>query len=324
MSVVLSTRLVGLGRAWALLALPPLLLSTPGVGRAQTGSSTLSRAARAYENRWYRQVIQILRPALYPRSTLTSQAEEVRAYTLLGKAYWWRRQLTAVGPERQRLAKLAAQQFAALLSLQPDARLSRLIHPKALVDFFDSVRKRLRARSSPVKALEAELSHCRKQLQEVRGRFKAYKKAHRTRVLVETTVERRRYFWNFVPFGVGQFQNGQTLKGGLFAAGQGALLLTSVSMLLLGESPYLRTKWGGQLRPGVVAKERANQVQIASIVVGSLFWPVLVWGIVDALYFYRPTRVVRRRRLVPVGAGSVELSPRFGNGQYALDLTIRF
>jgi len=326
MSIVRTTRRCGPGttRLLGLLALAGLLLPFPGLARSQNESGPLAKAERAYENRQYGLVIRILRPALYPRSTMASQSEEVRAYTLLGKAYWWRRQLSASGPERKRLADLAAQQFAALLSLRPEARLSRLIHPKALVDFFESVRKRLRARSSPVKALETELAHCRKQLKHVRAQFSAYRKAHRTRVLVEKTVERRRYFWNFVPFGVGQFQNGHVVKGGLFAAGQGALLLTSVALLVLADSPYPNTTWGGDLRPGIEGEQRARQIQIATIVVGSLFWSMVIWGIVDALYYYRPTRVVRRRRLVPIGVGSVELSPRLGGGRYAMDVTIRF
>jgi hypothetical protein len=314
------------GLAWATAALLLVAhLASAGLARAQgAGASLIARAERAYEARRYQDVIRLLRPALYPRSTLASQSEEVQAYTLLGKAYWWRRQLTAKGAERKRLERLAAQQFAALLSLRPSARLSRLIHPKPLVDFFEAVRKRLRAHASPLKALETELRHCKRRLRETRVAFAAYKRAHRTRVLVEKTVVKRQYFWNFVPFGVGQFQNGHVVKGSLFAAGQGALLLTNLAMLLLAESPYVRTRWGGTLQDNLLARQRAREIQVTAVVVGSLFWGLAIWGIADALYDYRPTQVIQKQRLVPVRTSRVSLSPRLGGGQYALDLTVRF
>ena len=42
------------------------------------------------------------------------------------------------------------------------------------------------------------------------------------------TVEKRNFLVNFVPFGAGQFQQGRTSLGIVFAAGEGALAVTSI------------------------------------------------------------------------------------------------
>ncbi len=313
-----------------MLVLFALLLSA-SPARAQSPQNALAQAQRAYDARQYEKVVKLLRPALYPRSRLASEKEEIEAYILLGKSYWWLRQLSRDPKRRQRLARLAAQQFSALLSLAPGAKLSPLIHPKPLVDFFEQVRKKLTSRTSPIRALETELEHCRKALSDTKKSFKKYRASCRNQVQITRTVKQRHYFWSFVPFGVGQFQNEQPLKGALFAAAQGATLLVNLSLFVLAESPYVLEDWGQDLktnpRTGLTdaqAQRRAKRLQIAQIATGTVFWSLVTWGIIDAIVYYRKTTVTRKRKLIPLGDPDVELSPAFGEDRFSLGVTYRF
>jgi hypothetical protein len=284
----------------------------------------LGRALAEYDARRYRLVITLLRPMLYPRSRLTSEDEEASAYTLLGKSYWWLGQLEKPGPTRHQHLRDAEQQFSALLSLKPRARLSALIHPKELVLLFERVRKRLTASSSPLKALETELKHCRKSIAGERRRFTAYRRACASREVEVRTVTKRYYFWNFVPFGAGQFQNGHTLKGALFAAGQSAMLLMNISGFIVAETNWVRNGPNRTIRDDLASRSRAADIQKVQIASGVLFWSMVAWGIVDALVFYKKTTITRDRKLIPLGNANVELMPEVGRDRLMLGLTARF
>lgn len=291
--------------------------------RAQPSGSVIDRARTEYDARRYRLVISQLRPMLYPRSQLASEDEEVTAYTLLAKSYWWLGQLEQPGSARDELHREAARQFSALLSLRPQVKLSSLIHPQELLDFVEEVRKRLTAQTSPMKALETELRYCRKSLAGEKDRFLEYRRACGTRDVDTRTVTRRYYFWNFVPFGAGQFQNGHTLKGSLFAAGQGAMLLLNIGAFVIGETKWVRND-GRYIGNDLKSRSRARDIQNLQITSGVLFWSLVVWGIVDAMVYYKKTTVSHDRRTIPIGTGSVEVMPEVGPDRLVLGLTARF
>lgn len=291
---------------------------------AQPSGSVVDRANADYDARRYRQVIDILQPLLYPRSQLASEDEEVTAYTLLGKSYWWLGQLEKPGAERTRLHREAERQFSALLSLRPRTRLSALIHPKELLDFYEQVRAKITAKTSPVKALETELQHCRKSLMNERGRYSSYRRRCSSQVFETRTVRRHYYFWNFVPFGAGQFQNGQVLKGGLFAAGQGAMLMMNIGAFIVGETRWVRNGADRTVRRDLRSLSRANDIQQVQIASGTLFWALVGWGIIDSLIHYKSTSTHRDRRLIPLPEPTVEMMPEVGRGRLVLGLTARF
>jgi hypothetical protein len=128
----------------------------------------------------------------------------------------------------------SARHLRALLRLEPDYGLDPFVVPPPAIAFFEQLRSELRS--------ELALIRQEKRLRQERERAEA---AQRERERVETeerrrrveelsrqvtvrTVERRSFVVNFVPFGAGQFQQGRTSLGVIFAATEGALAVSSI------------------------------------------------------------------------------------------------
>jgi hypothetical protein len=98
-------------------------------------------------------------------------------------------------------------------------------------------------------------------------------------------IENHVRYLNFVPFGAGQYQNGDTAKGLFFSITEGAMLATSV-----GIYGYLISTYGIR-STHVPLSDGSNvrflqQVEIGS---GALFIGLAIYGIVDATRHYKPT-----------------------------------
>ncbi|MFH2006315.1 MAG: hypothetical protein ABI333_07005 [bacterium] len=291
---------------------------------AQPAGGALTQARAAYDSRSYQQVVDLLGKSLYPRSKFTTEAEEVEAYKLLGISYYWLSVLAKSAPARVRLEKQAERQYGALLGLRPRFRLKKLQHPDHVLKFFAAVVTKLKAASSPLKALEAELEHCRKKNGLVMTQFSAYRSKCTTKLVVTEKVVKRYFFWNFVPFGAGQFQNGQPLKGTLFAVGQGAMLLMNITALIIGETSYVRNGPDRTVRRDSDSQSRAADIQKLTIASGALFWSLVVWGVIDAIANYKKSSVVKQRQLIPIGGSNVGLSPSVSKDALTLGVTGRF
>lgn len=300
-----------------------LFVGVPASSVAQPGGSALSRARAAYSTRQYEQVVTLLRPMLYPISKLTTEAEEVEAYKLLGISHYWLSLLKKQPAEKKLHKKQAERQFSALLTLRPTFRLAKLRYTGHLRKFFEGVRKKLKAAASPLKALEAELNFCRKKTHLLSKRFRTYRDKCQSQVLITQRVEKRYYFWNFVPFGAGQFQNGHKLKGALFAVSQGAMLALNITALILGETTFVRNGPNRTVLKDQKSRARAADIQKLTIASGTLFWSLVLWGIIDAVVFYKKTTVIKQRKLIPLGP-NVGLTPSVGKDSLVLSLEARF
>jgi len=301
-----------------------LLLGAPALSVAQPGGTALSQARTAFGVRKYEQVVKLLQPLLYPRSRFRTEAEEVEAYKLLGISHYWLSLLVKKPNEKKTHRNQAERQFSALLTLRPGFTLAKLRYAGHLRKFFGGVRKKLKAAASPLKALEAELDFCRKRNLLVAKRFRDYRDRCKTQVLVTHRVVKRYYFWNFVPFGAGQFQNGQTLKGALFAVTQGAMLVVNITGLILGETTYVRNGPNRTVLNDQKSRARAADIQKLTIASGSIFWSLVLWGIIDAIVFYKKTSVIKQKKLIPLGSPNVGLSPSIGKDSLVLSLEARF
>lgn len=301
-----------------------LLLGAPARSAAQPGGSALNPARTAFGVRKYEQVVKLLRPMLYPRSRFATEAQEVEAYTLLGISHYWLSLLVNKPAEKKTHRKQAERQFSALLTLRPGFKLAKLRFAGHLRKFFETVRKKLKAAASPLKALEAELDFCRKKTLLLGQKFRSYRNKCQNQVLVTQQVIRRYYFWNFVPFGTGQFQNGQPLKGALFAVTQGAMLIVNITALILGETSYVRNGPNRTVLGDQKSRARAADIQKLTIASGTIFWSLVLWGIIDAIVFYKKTTVIQKKKLIPLGSPNVGLSPSVGKGSLVLNLEARF
>lgn len=243
----------------------------------------------AFGRAQYQDAIAILRPLLYPDSRLETEGEVVQAHRMLGVAHVFEKQLTE-----------ARHEFRKLLELRPDYRFDPLLDPAPVVEIFEGV---LRERQSDLQALQA-----------LRDRELEAQRARERECTVERRSVERSRFIAVLPFGTGQFHNGQARKGWLFLGVEAALAATSVGALVTNFAMF-----GVRPRRGCLAEARPDsacppesidysdenlsrtllRVQLIS---GGLFFAAAVWGAIDALRNFQP--------LVPLGTSSPGREPQ--------------
>jgi len=100
------------------------------------------------------------------------------------------------------------------------------------------------------------------------------------------------YYVNYMPFGAGQFQNGEPVKGAVFAVTECAAVTTSAALWL-----YLSTAYPGDLVP-IGHAERVQTLERVEMATGAAFFAAYAIGVADALLHYRA-----RTRLAPSVVG---------------------
>ncbi len=233
--------------------------------RETAPEAALDRGRVAYARSDYDAVVATLRPLLYPTVQLGSD-DEMAARKQLALAYYFLRDIP-----------LAEAEFNALLQLDPGFALDRLVDPPKAIAFLDDIRRRNRERLEALAeqrqreemALERERERHRREAEEAARRS-------RTPIIIERTVERHRLVYAFVPFGVGQLQNGDQRKGWAFFSSEMALAAASVGSFI-----------------GLYVNRTASPVvSYVPVMFGGAFWLVAAAGVVDALAHYQPVVVI--------------------------------
>jgi len=194
-------------------------------------------------------------------------------------------------------AEGARREFRKLLELRPDYRFDPLLDPPRVVDFFNLV----------VKDEEAELAvieaKSRKREQDLAARRQRDAERARAQQALVLRYDHHSYAVNFLPFGAGQFQNGQRKKGWLFLGTEAVLGGASVAAFatnfaLFGLEPRRRCNVVEPLDAnGLPQQCPATEVDHsdenlsrnllrAQVVTGGLFFAAAIWGVVDALRHY--------------------------------------
>jgi hypothetical protein len=107
---------------------------------------------------------------------------------------------------------------------------------------------------------------------------------------------------NFVPFGAGQFQNGEPVKGAVLATGESVTMTASASVFV-----YLMAKYGLSARIPDTDAGRVRVLQQIEIGTGLAFFGLYAYGVLDGLAHYRPFRELD---VTPAPGGAV-VSTRF-------------
>ena len=267
----------------------------------------LRRGKISFDRGEYGRAIQILRPLLYPEIRLESQGQIVEAHRMLGVAELFQGDSDA-----------AAQEFRKLLQLQPDYHFDPLLDPPQVIDLFNGV---LRAHEAEVATLEA------KQQEAALARQRDREQCEKLRAgptVIEKRLGRNSFLLNFVPFGAGQFQNGHRRKGWAFLAVEATLAAASVAAFTTNFAVYgFRPKRGCRYDTGATPcppedidhtdENRSRWLLRTQVATGAAFFAAVAWGIVDALYYFRPEtplapafptqRTASVPRLLPVLAG---------------------
>ena len=110
--------------------------------------------------------------------------------------------------------------------------------------------------------------------------------------------ESRPYARNFLPFGGGQFQNGETAKGVGFAVGQGVTAATSIGLFVYLVGHYR----DNQVPLGEGA--RVRNMERVEILTGYAFFGLYAWSVIDALVHHEPWVQIgpARATLAPTGS----------------------
>lgn len=222
---------------------------------AETPEESFREAENAFRFQDCPGAIARLRPLLYPEVTLTSLDLILKAREYLGACEFW------TGNERA-----MEDEFMALLMLSPGHRLDAFYYPPTLIEKFEAIRRRLidlhMIPSDAPEKPEPPPTPCERQ---------------------EVQVTRRHWAPMLVPFGVGQFLNGQSTKGALFLTGEALTLGLNVGSYVAIES--LR---GSDGRFTAANARTARDLRISQYVGLGAFVALAVWGIVDAFHHFEP------------------------------------
>lgn len=250
-----------------LLALGALAL--PGRAAWATPTETLAEARDAFHAGDYQRAIPLLNYLLYPDVRLANKVHIVEAHIFLGAAYF---ETGSVDDARR--------EFEDALRLDEKVELLDVIFSPEAIRFFENVKAAFLERARQMQA--------RKELAEAEELL-------RQRLKDMIVIERRPYFINFVPFGAGQFQNGQNKKGVYFLATQGAVCGTSATLWSIQVFKYGFN--------GKVPREEVNSVrsmQKWQIAAGVTCLVLMGAGVADALINYRSeTRLPADESLLP-------------------------
>jgi len=247
-------------------------------------SAEYNRGKAAFERAEYSRAIEVLRPLLYPDLRLETEGQVVSAHRMLGIAHLFEKQNA-----------LAAQEFRKLLQMRPDYRFDALLDPPQVVDFFNGV---LREYEGELAQIEAR----RKQADlEERQRREAYERAKMGPTVIERHMIRNSFTVNFIPFGAGQFQNGQRKKGWGFLISETTLGAVSVGAFATNfaiygfrpkrtctPEPPMPMQTPGPCQVDMSDQRRSETLTQVQLVSGGLFFAVAAWGIADAILNFQP------------------------------------
>lgn len=229
------------------------------VGRAAASSPTqdLATARNDFRAGKHQDAIVLLNYLLYPQGKLANEDDLYEAHLLYGVC------LFEIGDN-----KGATREIEAALFIDSSQRLDDQVFSSEAIKFYNEVKAAKEARdraAADARAAAIERERLRKAIEDLR------------------VVETRQWWVNLMPFGAGQFQNGDNKKGVFFAATEAAAAGTSVFVFL-----YLTNKYGygGQ----VPAEDAADVRLMQQVAIGAdiVFYGVAIVGIVDAIRHYKP------------------------------------
>lgn len=197
----------------------------------------------------------------------------------------------------------AQRHLWALLQLEPDYSLDPFVVPPPAIAFFDALRKE---RSAQLDQIREERRRRAERLRETEERERAKVEAEQQRRQLEelarqaARVRPQNLAVNFLPFGAGQFQQGRTNMGIIFAATEGVLALTSIAAYfaydsLLQDQPMTldeRLTPNGTytfIERGIPANRRHQAIVWRNVkyASGGAFWITYAVGVIDALIHHK-------------------------------------
>ncbi|MBN2722438.1 MAG: hypothetical protein JXR95_00035 [Deltaproteobacteria bacterium] len=272
------------------------------VSGAMSSSQILKKATQEALGGNHREVIKLLRPLLFPSSKFTNEEKEVSALRVLGLAFWFL-------SEKDN----ATQTFTILLTRRPTYILDPVIVPSGAIEFFNGVKKKLHEKLSQIKKRQAE-EMAKKKLEEELARKKKLDELKKSAPVLKQTItlNQNYYIFNLFPLGIGQFQNGQSIKGWLAASTQMVAGLVSV-----GAYTYLRSKYPRGLVPHDEVGA-ARQIQYLQVGSGAAFLGFWIISVVDAVINFKPSRRSVDNKFIPGSSIRFDVQAVDGGGVFGI------
>jgi hypothetical protein len=239
----------------------------------------MNRARVTFEYGDYPQASKLL-SALVEKGHFESATLRAEAYRLLGLSLFYQ------GKKGD-----AYSAFLEYLYLEPNAELDPFYVPPAAVSFFDQVKKEAEPKLAPIRAQRKQQEEARQKsaAEEAEKRHQRELEEERRKLLdltpsVEKHVVQREFWVSVLPFGVGQFQNGDRSLGIALATAEvitGAL--SAGSALLIEE---LRDNQTGKFSS--TQYPTAQTLNVIKWVSGGLFFALWAGGAIHAAIHFQP------------------------------------
>jgi len=264
-------------RAWLPIALlAASVLAQPAVAQPPQPADLLIQGRNAYLYGDYKLVIETLQPLVGGEELQLTDGDEIsEAYELLGLSHFYLGQQDA-----------ARDIFERLVLHRPEKRLDPVRVPPPAVAFYDSIRAQLQ-----------EEIRKRQEAIERRKREEAERKKRDSTVQVIVDRRRNSRLVAALPLGIGQFQNGDDLLGGLFLGSELVAVALSATFYVAVEN--LRQG------DGLFARADINQVhslQTAQLVAGGAAVTLMAAGVIHALVTFKDEVVVQETTIQPTVA----------------------
>jgi hypothetical protein len=278
----------------AALAALLLALTTSRVARAQLDEqSELDKARNAYLAHQYDEADTRFATLLDPKSPVLHD----RVLMNQGRMYWG-----AVMLAKKRPAS-ASEQFEALLLSDPTYEPDPLAFPTDVINAFIDTRARIRERLNQIAHEKALQEADRRAREEAALRREALRQKMLEKLAGQEKVIATHSRWiALLPFGVGQFQNGQRALGWSFLGLETALVTAAAITLpiYLVDLQYRSNAYANHDSLSTNAYiDRATNVRYANIGLNLGFAGVAVLGIVQAQIAFVPEEAHLLRRPIP-------------------------
>ncbi len=281
-------------------SLAALALLLPAIGLAAPPPD-LKRAKDRYEFGAYADAAGAVREILARRKDLP-EADVVEAYRILGLSEFQLGDRSA-----------ARSAFVSLLSIDPDYALDPFLVPPQIVEFFDGVKREAEPELAPLRERRRLLREQERLAEEARRKLLAEEAARSGPPSKVVLVQERIYLFNWLPFGAGQFQNGETGKGTTIAVSQVLLGAANIAAIVV-HSELATSARRCSYSPGCsdppysdTTRQQLKTLDIIKYASAGLFWGIYGYSVYDAHVHYVP----RVETEVSPTSGAVKLSWSF-------------
>jgi tetratricopeptide (TPR) repeat protein len=279
----------------ALLLALNLAQAAPSDPDMRAAVEAMNRAKVTFEYGDYAQASKLL-AALLEAGRFESLQMRAEAYRLLGLSLFYQ------GRKGE-----AYSAFLEYLYINPDAELDPFYVPPAAVSFFDQVKKEAEPRLAPLRAQKRAEQEAQKRVaaeEAERRRQRELEEERRRLQQISPSIERRvvqHEFWvTMMPFGIGQFQNGDRTLGIVFATSELVAGAASAGSALLIEGlrddATLRFDNAGS---GTTPYKTAQRLDVVKWVGAGVFFALWAAGAVHAALNYKAEEQLPDRILPP-------------------------